>query len=256
MCVCVRVGGASIPRARARPSKTWSSSGAKLDTCVYTCVCVRVRVRACVLGGWVNPHREQQTIPQGQTSSPPKSFFTSTVNARPDQAALATSAEARGETHRAWLRSPALTALAQHITHSHSGIDEMRPTEKFVCSFLLCGSLQEESQADVVTAAETHRADLEHQKRLDMNRIPYCILRIAYSTCRAATCYTTTNSVDRQNQTHTATHNICGLCVPRRRCPVVPYSLRLNRESEQQAFSCVLTLFVLVCVQPARGISG
>ena len=25
---------------------------------------------------------------------------------------------------------PALTALAQHITHSHSGIDEKRPTEK------------------------------------------------------------------------------------------------------------------------------
>jgi len=29
-----------------------------------------------MLGGWVNPHRGQQTIPQGQTSSPPKSFFT------------------------------------------------------------------------------------------------------------------------------------------------------------------------------------
>jgi len=28
---------------------------------------------------------------------------------------------------------PALTALAQHISHSHSGIDEKRPTEKFVC---------------------------------------------------------------------------------------------------------------------------
>ena len=32
--------------------------------------------------------------------------------------------------------------------------------------------------------------------------------------------------LDRQNQTHAATHNICGLCVPRRRCPVVPLSLR------------------------------
>ena len=47
-----------------------------------------------MLGGWVNPHREQQTIPQGQTSSPPKSFFTPTAKARPDQAALATSAGA------------------------------------------------------------------------------------------------------------------------------------------------------------------
>jgi len=46
-----------------------------------------------MLGGWVNPHREQQTIPQGQPSSPPKSFFTPTAKARPDQAALATSAE-------------------------------------------------------------------------------------------------------------------------------------------------------------------
>jgi len=27
---------------------------------------------------------------------------------------------------------PALTALAQHISHSHSGIDEKRPTKFFV----------------------------------------------------------------------------------------------------------------------------
>jgi len=51
-----------------------------------------------------------------------------------------------------------------------------------------------------------------------------------------------TNSIDRQNQTHAATHTICGLCVPRRRCLIVPLSLRLRRESELQAFSCVLTL--------------
>jgi len=64
-----------------------------------------------------------------------------TAKARHDQAALAASAEARGATHRARPRSPshtrppslpALTALAQHISHSHSGIDEKRPTEKFV----------------------------------------------------------------------------------------------------------------------------
>ena len=30
---------------------------------------------------------------------------------------------------------PALTALAQHISHSHSGIDEKRPTEKFVSDY-------------------------------------------------------------------------------------------------------------------------
>ena len=33
-----------------------------------------------MLGGWVNPHREQQTIPQGQTSIPPKFFSTPTAN--------------------------------------------------------------------------------------------------------------------------------------------------------------------------------
>ena len=33
-----------------------------------------------MLGGWVNPHREQQTIPQGQLSIPPKSFSTPTAN--------------------------------------------------------------------------------------------------------------------------------------------------------------------------------
>jgi len=38
-----------------------------------------------------------------------------------------------------------------------------------------------------------------------------------------------TNSIVRLNQTHAATHNICGLCVPGRRCPVVPLSLCLKR---------------------------
>ena len=33
-----------------------------------------------MLGGWVNPHKEQQTIPQGQTSIPPKSVSTPTAN--------------------------------------------------------------------------------------------------------------------------------------------------------------------------------
>jgi len=33
-----------------------------------------------MLGGWVNPHKEQKTIPQGQTSIPPKSFSTPTAN--------------------------------------------------------------------------------------------------------------------------------------------------------------------------------
>ena len=40
----------------------------------------------------------------------------------------ATNHTARSHSHEL----PALTALAQHIAHSHSGIDEKRPTEKFV----------------------------------------------------------------------------------------------------------------------------
>ena len=64
-----------------------------------------------MLGGWVNPHREQQIIPQGQTTNPPKSFCTPTAKASPDQAALATSAEVRGATHRAQPRSPSRACL-------------------------------------------------------------------------------------------------------------------------------------------------
>jgi len=75
------------------------------------------------------PHREQQTIPQGQTSSPPKYFVTPTAKARPDQAALATSAEAPATTHRA--RSRSLTDSIAHHTHTHTAADENRPTEKF-----------------------------------------------------------------------------------------------------------------------------
>jgi len=75
-----------------------------------------------MLGGWVNPHREQQTIPQGQTSSPPKSFFTPTAKARPDQAALATSAEARGATHRAGPRR----------SHTHTATSMKRDRRKSV----------------------------------------------------------------------------------------------------------------------------
>ena len=45
----------------------------------------------------------------------------------------------------------------------------------------------------------------------------------------------------RLNPTHAVSHNICGLCVSRKRCPVVSLSLRLNWVSELQHFSCVLT---------------
>jgi len=88
-----------------------------------------------VLGVRVNPHRERQTIPQDQTFKPAQILSHANGQSAPVKAALATFAGARGATHRARPRSPsrpALTALAQHITHSHSGHDEKRPTVKFV----------------------------------------------------------------------------------------------------------------------------
>jgi len=83
-----------------------------------------------MLGGWVNPHREQQTIPQGQTSLPPKSFSTPTANG---QSALRTGS-ARGGVGR---RGKPHTEHGLGV-HSHSGIDEKRPTEKFVLYLAYC----------------------------------------------------------------------------------------------------------------------
>jgi len=59
-----------------------------LDICIYVYVRMwetrrfwkNARGGTGMLGGWVNPHREQQTIPQGQTSITPKSFSTPTAN--------------------------------------------------------------------------------------------------------------------------------------------------------------------------------
>jgi len=45
-----------------------------------------------------------------------------------------------------------------------------------------------------------------------------------------------------EDQTNAVSHTICGLCVPRRRFPVVSLSLRLKRESELRDCSCVLTV--------------
>ena len=59
-----------------------------------------------MLGRWVNPHREQQTIPQGQTSKPAQIFPHANGQSAPGKAALATFAGAPGATHRARPRSP------------------------------------------------------------------------------------------------------------------------------------------------------
>jgi len=53
-----------------------------------------------MLGAWVNPHREQQTIPQGQTSLPPKSFSTPTANGQSaPRTGSARGVGRRGEPH-------------------------------------------------------------------------------------------------------------------------------------------------------------
>jgi len=84
-----------------------------------------------MLGGWVNPHREQQTTPQGQTSSPPKSCFTPTAKAPSRPGA------ARDVGRRAGSHTPS------------TGIDEKRPKEKFVLACSLPG-LGESTAAEAV----------------------------------------------------------------------------------------------------------
>jgi len=100
---------------KEKHSSTYEVAGRR--PCALTLQPVNVEdISISYFGGWVNPHREQQTIPQGQTSIPPKYFFMPTAKARPDQAALATSAEARGATHRARPRSPS-SCKKNHTTH-------------------------------------------------------------------------------------------------------------------------------------------
>jgi len=79
-----------------------------------------------VLGEWVNPRRERQTIPQGQISSPPKSVLTPTAKAHPNQAAIATAAETPGTTHRARPRSPFSQIFCQ-TTYTKNDIFALPP---------------------------------------------------------------------------------------------------------------------------------
>jgi len=104
-------------------------------------------VAQTMLGGWVHPHREQQTIPQGQTSLPPKSFSTPTANYE----------ATRLYTHSHEL--PALSALAQHISHSHSGIDEKRRTEKL--SHEIAGTCGKKSELDALGVLNISRGCFE-----------------------------------------------------------------------------------------------
>jgi len=91
-------------------------------------------------------------------------------------------------------------------------------------------STQGQGLSDCRAAAHTHSPHTRHSLRYEALK---ALLVLVRTDC--------TKSVVRQNQTHTATHNICGLYVIRRRCLVVPLSLCLKRESELQAVYCVLT---------------
>jgi len=97
-----------------------------------------------------------------------------------------------------------------------------------------CAPASEDSRAAAPLATSALRARLPTVRRRAQRR---CGLH----TYLARIVHVTTHSVVRHSQTHAATHTICGLCVPRRRRPVVPLSLRLKRESELQVFCCVLT---------------
>jgi len=87
------------------------------------------RPRLCSAGG--STHTESNKLYRKvKHRSPPKSILTPTAKSRPVR---------RRSRRLQGRRAPhtehglgVLLALAQHISHSHSGIDEKRPTEKFV----------------------------------------------------------------------------------------------------------------------------
>jgi len=79
-----------------------------------------VRLYEYMLGGWVNPHREQQTIPQGQTSLPPKSFSTPTANGQSaPRTGSARGVGRRGEPHTEHGLGLLLAHEMIHISYSH-----------------------------------------------------------------------------------------------------------------------------------------
>ena len=57
------------------------------------------RKEGSMLSGWVNPHREQQTIPQGQAASPTKTVFTPTATKRAPIRRRSRRWQRRGEPH-------------------------------------------------------------------------------------------------------------------------------------------------------------
>jgi len=85
-----------------------------------------------MLGGWVNPHREQETIPQGQTSIPPKSFSTPTANGR----SAPRSGIARGVGRGAGSHTPSTASESfSHIYGSRSpSICPITPLLKVPCA--------------------------------------------------------------------------------------------------------------------------
>jgi len=77
-------------------------------------------MRKYVLGEWVNPDRERQTIPQGKTSSPSKSLLIR-KRFKPTERFASTHTFTRASS----------TDSITHRTHTHTAADENIPTEKF-----------------------------------------------------------------------------------------------------------------------------
>ena len=86
-----------------------------------------------MLGGWVNPHREQQTIPQGQTLLPPKSFSTPTANGQ--SAPRTGSARGVGRGAGSHTPSTASESFSLNTFHTHTAASMKRDRRKSLCVY-------------------------------------------------------------------------------------------------------------------------
>jgi len=115
----------------------------------------------CMLGGWVNPHREQQTIPQGQTSLPPKSFCTPTANGQSaPRTGSARGVGRRGEPHT----EHGLGVLLS--THIHTSFQHWQH------------SLNTFHTHTAASMKRDRRKSLYSQNMLNMNRTSYLFPRL------------------------------------------------------------------------------
>jgi len=94
--------------------------------------CQSLAIRESILGGWVNPHREQQTIPQGQTSIPPKYVSTPTANGQ----SAPRSGSARDVGRSAGSHTP--STASESFPHTHTAASMKRDRRKSLFSQRHC----------------------------------------------------------------------------------------------------------------------